>query len=146
MPDVPVQVCHVFLCCVVLSCWIQKTCVGDEAVRPWHAKLFYFFSFSSAVDTGGGLVVVCMTSFTSMLGVTSYVRLLNCYMGHQLSNKSHFLKTCFVFFFFFYKLFIVQVRTTLWSSHNLYFLHRQPGDCEFASHLWYVDTISQAKY
>lgn len=30
-------------------------------------------------DTGGGLVVVCMTSFTSMIGVTSYVRLLNCY-------------------------------------------------------------------
>lgn len=26
-------------------------------------------------------MVVCMTSFTSMLGVTSYVRLLNCYTG-----------------------------------------------------------------
>lgn len=41
------------------------------------------YFFFSAVDIGGGLVVVCMTSFTSMLGVTSYVRLLNCYMGHQ---------------------------------------------------------------
>lgn len=43
----------------------------------------------SAVDTSGGLVVVCMTSFTSMLGVTSYVRLLNCYTVRR-SYKSHF--------------------------------------------------------
>lgn len=32
-----------------------------------------------SAHAGGGLVVVCMTSFTSMIGVTSYVRLLNCY-------------------------------------------------------------------
>lgn len=43
---------------------------------------------SSSVDTGGGLVVVCMTSFASVFGVTSYVRLLNCYMGHQHSPKN----------------------------------------------------------
>ncbi len=38
-------------------------------------------------DLGGGLVVVCMTSFTSKFGVTSYVRLLNCYMGHQKPHR-----------------------------------------------------------
>lgn len=47
---------------------------------------FFFSSSSSSVDIGGGLVVVCMTSFTSMFGVTSYVRLLNCYMGQQHSH------------------------------------------------------------
>ena len=55
--------------------------------------------FSSSVDTGGGLVVVCMTSFTSMFGVTSYVRLLNCYMGHQhFHTFSLFALNCFTGF------------------------------------------------
>lgn len=45
------------------------------------SPLVFFFSPNSPADTCGGLVVVCMTSFTSMLGVTSYVRLLNCYTG-----------------------------------------------------------------
>lgn len=50
-------------------------------------EIFDFF-FSFKADIGGGLVVVCMTSFTSMFGVTSYVRLLNCYMGHRQYSEN----------------------------------------------------------
>lgn len=57
-----------------------------------------------------------MTSFTSVLGVTSYVRLLNCYMGHQFFcclflDKCHV--TC-VFFLSFASFFESgEVRTPL---------------------------------
>lgn len=79
-----------FLFWVVLSCWLRKINGLRHVRRSLDTREDFFFflslSFSSSVDTGGGLVVVCMTSFTSMFGVTSYVRLLNCYTGHQHSH------------------------------------------------------------
>lgn len=54
---------------------------------------------SSLSDICGGLVVVCMTSFTSMLGVTSYVRLLNCYTVLQQGTRTP--QVFIVKFFFF---------------------------------------------
>lgn len=72
---------------------------------------------SSSVDIGGGLVVVCMTSFTSMFGVTSYVRLLNCYMGHQDPSAHTF---CFP------QAFIRQVRRIFRSNEHSFPLCKDP--------------------
>lgn len=68
---------------------------------------FSCFLLSSPADIGGGLVVVCMTSFTSLFGVTSYVRLLNCYMGHH----------CFYCFFLSQAL-VRQVRVMFGFNEN----------------------------
>lgn len=66
--------------------WLNtdRTCCGSASLGS------YFLSrvSSSLLDTCGGLVVVCMTSFTSMLGVTSYVRLLNCYTALRLETAT----------------------------------------------------------
>lgn len=83
-----------------------------------NQKIFCLFSVSSSVDIGGGLVVVCMTSFTSMFGVTSYVRLLNCYMGHlhshRFSQVSCLLQAC-----------VRKVRMIYWSNENSCFLQKE---------------------
>lgn len=80
-----------------------------------------FFSYNSSVDIGGGLVVVCMTSFTSMFGVTSYVRLLNCYMGHQPSHESH----CFLLRIMPFTSFYQMGRMIFWSNENSFSLHKE---------------------
>lgn len=136
--SLPNVLCLMYLCCSALCCctflfeWschvdlgeLMSSTVGEE--RTWHEGLwrrtedfFAFFSVSSSVDIGGGLVVVCMTSFTSMFGVTSYVRLLNCYMGHlhshRLSQVSVLLQVCC----------IRKVRMICWSNENSCFLQRE---------------------
>lgn len=95
-----------------------------------------------SVDIGGGLVVVCMTSFTSMFGVTSYVRLLNCYTGHQRSHKSE------VIFFFLLQAFTRQVRKIFWSNVTSFFLRkkRQRQEVSISIVIKHVQTISQARY
>ena len=65
--------CQIFI--AWCSFFFERSCWLIGAQQPWHY-------------IGGGLVVVCMTSFASMFGVTSYVRLLNCYMGLQHAHKT----------------------------------------------------------
>ena len=100
--SLPNVVCLMYLCCSALCCctflfeWSCHVDLGEfmssRKGEAWGAlrrtdDFLIFFSVSSSVDIGGGLVVVCMTSFTSMFGVTSYVRLLNCYTGHLHSHR-----------------------------------------------------------
>lgn len=94
-------------------CKVQRVRRGLD-----ERRCFPFFRFSSSVDIGGGLVVVCMTSFTSMFGVTSYVRLLNCYMGHQHSH-SFFLSDVLPFTS------LYQVRMIFWSGEHSFSRHKE---------------------
>ena len=83
-------------------------------------EMFFFLFSHPSDDTGGGLVVVCMTSFTSMLGVTSYVRLLNCYMGQHSLQFLYFKGFCLV------HAFIQQAGMIFWY-HECSFLQRAKG-------------------
>lgn len=118
-------------------CWLNSNRWRDAVTQ----EKTFLPAFSSSVDTGGGLVVVCMTSFTSMFGVTSYVRLLNCYMGHQhFHTFSLFGLNCFTGFSSDWCFFVCLMKMSF-SLHK----ETEVGVC-ISFVISHVCTVSLAKY